>query len=40
MRLDVRDMIHEQKRAALGVEKIVNDITATGGLSVFLPFTN
>ncbi|MDF3066508.1 MAG: hypothetical protein K0R38_2109 [Polyangiaceae bacterium] len=40
MRLDVRDLVHEQKRAALGVEKIVNDITATGGLSVFLPFTN
>jgi hypothetical protein len=31
---------HEQKRVALGVEKIVNDITATGGLSVFIPFTN
>ncbi len=40
MRLDVRDLVHEQKRAALGVEKIVNDITATGGLSVFIPFTN
>jgi outer membrane beta-barrel protein len=39
-RLDVRDLVHEQKRAALGVEKIVNDITATGGLSVFIPFTN
>ncbi len=40
LRLDVRDLVHEQKRVALGVEKIVNDITATGGLSVFLPFTN
>lgn len=40
LRLDVRDLVHEQKRAALGVEKIVNDITATGGLSVFLPFSN
>lgn len=40
LRLDVRDLVHEQKRAALGVEKIVNDITATGGLSVFIPFTN
>jgi outer membrane beta-barrel protein len=39
-RLDVRDLVHEQKRAALGVEKIVNDVTATGGLSVFIPFTN
>lgn len=40
LRLDVRDLVHEQKRAALGVEKIVNDVTATGGLSVFLPFSN
>lgn len=39
-RLDVRDVVHEQKRVALGLEKIVNDITATGGLSVFLPFSN
>jgi outer membrane beta-barrel protein len=40
LRLDVRDLVHQQKRVALGVEKIVNDITATGGLSVFIPFTN
>jgi outer membrane beta-barrel protein len=40
LRLDVRDLVHEQKRVALGVEQIVNDITATGGLSVFIPFTN
>jgi outer membrane beta-barrel protein len=40
LRLDVRDYIHEQRRRALGVEKIVNDISATGGLSVFIPFTN
>ena len=40
LRLDVRDFVHEQKRVALGVEKIVNDITATGGFSVFIPFTN
>jgi outer membrane beta-barrel protein len=40
LRLDVRDVVHEQKRVALGVEKIVNDITATGGFSVFIPFTN
>lgn len=40
MRLDVRDVVHEQKRVALGVEEIVNDITATGGLSVFIPFKN
>jgi outer membrane beta-barrel protein len=40
LRLDVRDLVHQQKRVALGVDKIVNDITATGGLSVFIPFTN
>jgi outer membrane beta-barrel protein len=40
LRLDVRDVVHEQKRVALGLEKIVNDITATGGFSVFIPFTN
>jgi len=40
LRLDVRDAVHEQKRVQLGVEKIVNDITATGGLSLFIPFTN
>lgn len=40
LRLDVRDLVHEQKRVALGVDKVVNDITATGGLSVFIPFTN
>jgi outer membrane beta-barrel protein len=40
LRLDVRDIVHEQKRVALGVEKIVNDITATGGFSVFIPFSN
>lgn len=39
-RLDVRDLVHQQQRAALGVDRIVNDITATGGLSVFIPFTN
>jgi outer membrane beta-barrel protein len=40
LRLDVRDIVHEQKRVALGVEKIVNDITATGGFSIFIPFSN
>jgi outer membrane beta-barrel protein len=40
LRLDVRDLVHEQKRVALGVEKIVNDVTVTGGFSVFIPFTN
>jgi outer membrane beta-barrel protein len=38
LRWDVRDAVHQQKRAALGVEKIVNDITATAGLSLFIPF--
>jgi outer membrane beta-barrel protein len=38
LRWDVRDLVHQQKRVELGVEKIVNDITATGGLSVLIPF--
>jgi outer membrane beta-barrel protein len=38
LRLDVRDHIHEQKRVQLGIEKIVNDISAMGGLSLFIPF--
>jgi len=38
LRWDVRDAVHQQKRVQLGVEKIVNDITATGGLSLFIPF--
>jgi outer membrane beta-barrel protein len=40
MRLDVRDLVHQQARVALGVDKVVNDITATGGVSVFIPFTD
>jgi outer membrane beta-barrel protein len=40
LRLDVRDHVREQKRVQLGVEKIVNDISAMGGVSVFLPFSN
>jgi len=40
LRLDVRDYVREQKRVQLGVEKVVNDIAATGGVSVFIPFTN
>jgi len=39
-RLDVRDHIHEQKRVQLGIEKIVNDISAMGGLSLFIPFSS
>ena len=38
LRWDVRDAIHQQKRVALGLEKIVNDITITAGLSLFIPF--
>lgn len=38
LRWDVRDAVHQQKRLELGIEKVVNDITATGGLSVFIPF--
>ncbi len=38
LRWDVRDLVHQQKRVELGVEKVVNDITATGGLSVLIPF--
>lgn len=39
LRLDVRDHVRAQKRVQLGVEKVVNDISAMGGLSVFIPFT-
>lgn len=37
LRLDVRDQVRAV-RAPLGVERVVNDILATGGLSVFIPF--
>src|SRR5579859_5013166 len=37
IRLDVRDHILQEE--ALGVSQIVNDIVATGGFSVFLPFS-
>jgi outer membrane beta-barrel protein len=40
LRLDVRDHVREQKRVQLGVEKVVNDVSAMGGLSLFLPFSN
>jgi outer membrane beta-barrel protein len=39
MRLDVRDQIRSV-RGPLGVERTVNDITALGGLSVFIPFSS
>jgi outer membrane beta-barrel protein len=38
LRLDTRDIVHAQKRAPLGVDKVVNDIVVLGGLSVFIPF--
>jgi outer membrane beta-barrel protein len=38
LRLDTRDIVHQQQRVQLGVDKIVNDLTAFGGLSVFIPF--
>lgn len=36
-RVDVRDHVLQQQ--VLGVDQIVNDVLATGGLSVFLPFS-
>ena len=39
LRLDARDQIRPV-RAPLGVERIVNDVTLMGGLSVFIPFSS
>jgi outer membrane beta-barrel protein len=39
LRLDIRDHVHSL-RAPLGVDKIVNDVTALGGLSLFFPFSS
>jgi outer membrane beta-barrel protein len=39
-RLDTRDVVHPQQRVQLGVDKVVNDITAMGGLSLFIPFSS
>jgi outer membrane beta-barrel protein len=38
-RLDIRDYVHSL-RAPLGVEEVVNDVTALGGLSIFIPFSS
>jgi outer membrane beta-barrel protein len=38
LRLDTRDLVHAQQRVQLGVDRVVNDITALGGLSLFIPF--
>jgi outer membrane beta-barrel protein len=40
LRFDTRDFIHSQQRVQLGVDTIVNDITALGGLSLFIPFSS
>jgi outer membrane beta-barrel protein len=40
VRLDVRDLVRAQDRNPLGIDRVVNDITAGGGVSVFLPFSN
>jgi outer membrane beta-barrel protein len=40
LRLDTRDLVHSQQRVQLGVDKVVNDITAMGGLSLFIPFSS
>jgi len=39
LRLDARDHVREH-RAPFAVEKIVNDVSLMGGLSLFLPFTS
>lgn len=39
LRLDVRDHVRNH-RAPLGVDKVVNDISAMGGLSIFFPFSS
>ena len=39
LRLDVRDQVRSV-RGPLGVERTVNDISALGGLSVFIPFSS
>jgi hypothetical protein len=33
-------VVHPQQRVQLGVDKVVNDITAMGGLSLFIPFSS
>jgi outer membrane beta-barrel protein len=40
LRLDVRDLVRQMNRQQLGVDRVVNDITAMGGLSLFIPFSN
>jgi outer membrane beta-barrel protein len=40
LRLDVRDHVRSQKRVQLGIDKVVNDVSVMGGLSVFFPFSS
>lgn len=40
LRLETRDLVHSQQRVQLGVDRVVNDITAMGGLSLFVPFSS
>jgi outer membrane beta-barrel protein len=40
LRLETKDIVHSQQRVQLGVDKVVNDITALGGLSLFIPFSS
>jgi outer membrane beta-barrel protein len=40
LRLDTKDIVHNQQRVQLGVDKVVNDITVLGGLSLFIPFSS
>jgi outer membrane beta-barrel protein len=38
LRLDTRDLVHAEQRVQLSVDRVVNDVTALGGLSLFIPF--
>jgi outer membrane beta-barrel protein len=40
LRLETRDLVHSQQRVQLGIDRVVNDITAMGGLSLFIPFSS
>lgn len=40
LRLDTRDLVHAQQRVQLGVDRVVNDLTVLGGLSLFIPFSS
>lgn len=40
LRIDVRDYVHKRAVPSLAMEKIASDIAATGGLSLFLPFSS